>query len=193
MRTTIKLTIAALTIGLAACTGRSNSGNSAQSSTPSAMAIDSLLARAEQLVGQTVTIEGVCTHVCRHSGRRLFLMGSDDTQTIRVEAAELGSFDKKCVNNAVRVEGTLREQRIDEAYLQQWEQQLAKQKAKQDKPQAEQTGHCATEQKAQGETANTPEGRIADFRSRIAQRLEKEGKNYLSFYFVEASAYNIEQ
>ena len=51
-------------------------------------------------------------------------MGSDDTQMIRVEAGKLGSFDTKCVNSIVRVTGTLKEQRVDEAYLQQWEAQL---------------------------------------------------------------------
>lgn len=192
MRIKTILALAAIALGLAACNGRPNKSNTAQTAAPAALEIDSLLARAEQLVDQPVTIEGVCTHICRHSGRRIFLMGSDNTQTIRVEAAELGSFDTKCVNNAVRVEGTLREQRIDEAYLQQWELQLAEQKAEQDaaKPAAD---HCATEQKAQGETANTPEGRIADFRKRIAQRKEQSGKDYLSFYFVEAKSYTIEQ
>ena len=190
MRLNFFLLISLVMIGFTACNGRQNKSNVAQNDTNAALEIDSLLARAEHLVDQAVTLEGVCTHACRHGARRIFLMGSDKSQTIRVEAAELGSFDKKCVNNVVRVEGTLREQRIDEAYLQQWEQQLAERKASQGGGQGE---HCATEQKAQGETANTPEGRIADFRARIAEREAKVGKAYLSFYFVEAKSYTIEQ
>ena len=42
-------------------------------------------------------------------------MGSDDTHVIRGEAGTLGAFDPKCVNSIVRVTGTLKEQRIDEA------------------------------------------------------------------------------
>ena len=57
------------------------------------------------------------------------LMGSDDTQVIRVEAGTLGTFDPKCVNYIVRVTGTLKEQRIDEAYIQNWEAQLKAQAA----------------------------------------------------------------
>ena len=49
-----------------------------------------------------------------------------------------------------------------------------------------------TEKKARGETANTPEARIADFRAKIADRKAKTGKDYLSFYFVEASSYEIQ-
>ena len=51
---------------------------------------------------------------------------------------------------------------------------------------------CSTEKKARGETANTPEARIADFRAKIADRKAKTGKDYLSFYFLEASSYDIQ-
>ena len=57
--------------------------------TSGAMEIDDLLANAESLTDQEVTIEGVCTHACKHGATKIFLMGSDDTQTIRVEAAKL--------------------------------------------------------------------------------------------------------
>lgn len=66
---------------------------------PGAMEIDSLLANAGEFAGQEVTIEGVCTHICKHGGRKIFLMGSDDTQTIRVEGGSVGKFDQKCVNS----------------------------------------------------------------------------------------------
>ena len=45
--------------------------------------------------------------------------------------------------------------------------------------------------KARGETGNTPEERIADFRAKIAQRKADTGKDYLSFYYVEAQSYAI--
>ena len=89
-----------------------------QSANSGALEIDNLLADAESLAGQEVTVEGVCTHICKHGGRKIFLMGSDDTQTIRVEGGSVGKFDQKCVNSIVRVTGTLKEQRVDEAYLQ---------------------------------------------------------------------------
>ena len=51
---------------------------------------------------------------------------------------------------------------------------------------------CDTEKKARGETANTPEARIADFRAKIADRKASSGKEYLSFYFMEANSYEVE-
>ena len=52
-------------------------------------------------------------------------------------------------------------------------------------------GGCSTEKAARGETGNTTEERIADFRARIAERKQATGKEYLSFYFVEATAYEV--
>ena len=160
-----------------------------QSANSGALEIDNLLADAESLAGQEVTVEGVCTHICKHGGRKIFLMGSDDTQTIRVEGGSVGKFDQKCVNSIVRVTGTLKEQRVDEAYLQNWESRL---KAKAAEKHGEGEAACSTEKKARGETANTPEARIADFRAKIADRKAKTGKDYLSFYFLEASSYDIQ-
>ena len=168
---------------------KSASEATTEQSASSALEIDSLLANAESLAGQEVTIEGVCTHTCKHGAKKIFLMGSDDTQVIRVEAGTLGAFDPKCVNSIVRVTGTLKEQRIDEAYLQNWEAQLKAQSA--EKHGTGEAG-CDSEKKARGETANSPEARIADFRAKIADRKAETGKEYLSFYFMEADSYEVE-
>ena len=168
---------------------KSASEATTEQSASSAFEIDSLLANAESLAGQEVTIEGVCTHTCKHGAKKIFLMGSDDTQVIRVEAGTLGAFDPKCVNSIVRVTGTLKEQRIDEAYLQNWEAQLKAQAA--EKHGTGEAG-CDSEKKARGETANSPEARIADFRAKIADRKAETGKEYLSFYFMEADSYEVE-
>jgi len=160
----------------------------AQGEVVAAMEIDVLLASAEKLVGQEVAIEGICTHICSHGGRKIFLMGSDDTKTIRIESGKLGAFDQKCVNSIVKVKGMLKEERIDEAYLKNWEELEAANAAEEH---GDGEGGCSTEKAARGETGNTTEERIADFRARIAERKEATGKEYLSFYFVEATAYEV--
>lgn len=152
------------------------------------MEIDSVLAAAETLAGKEIELEGICTHICKHGGTKIFMMGSDDTKTLRIEAAELGSFDQKCVSSIVKVKGILREERIDEAYLQRWEATAAAQTAEEH---GDDESGCDTEKSARGETGNTVEERIADFRTKIAARKEAVGKDYLSFYFVEALSYEI--
>lgn len=187
--------MAAAAMFFASCGSRSGSaGAAAQSAraeseqTAAGMEVDDLLADAEALTDKAITFEGVCTHACKHGATKIFLMGSDDTQIIRVEAAELGSFDTKCVNSVVRVDGILREQRVDENYLRKWEARLASSSAGKH---GEDESGCATEKNARRESANTPEGRIADFRARIAARKAECGKEYLSFYYVEATGYEI--
>ena len=156
-----------------------------------ALEVDSLLVNGESLLGKEITVKGICTHTCKHGGKKIFLMGSDDTQTIRVEAAEnLGAFDPKCVNSIVAVTGVLQEQRIDETYLRNWEEQI---KAEVAEKHGEGEAGCSTEKKARGETANSDQERIKDFRTKIADRQAKTGKSYLSFYFIEASKYEIEK
>ena len=155
-----------------------------------ALSVDELLAEAPELVGQEIEVEGFCTHICAHGGGKIFLMGSDDSKTIRVEAGKLGKFSQDCVNSVVAVTGTVAETRIDEAYLARWEEQA---KAQTEEKHGEDEGGCSTEKKARGESGNTTESRIAAFRERIAASKEKTGKDYLSFFHVVATGYQIEE
>ena len=187
----VAATLMAALVTITSC-GNSNNKQSQSEKTeqaaPEVLSVDNLLVHADSLANKEVTIEGICTHTCKHGATKIFLMGSDDTKTIRVEAGPLGSFDTKCINAIVTVTGTLKEQRVDEAYLQNWE---AKLKAQTEKSHGETAAGCDSEKKARGETANTPEARIADFRAKIAERKAAAGKDYLSFYYMEASSYEI--
>lgn len=155
-----------------------------------ALEVDSVLAQAEQLVDKQIELEGVCTHICKHGGRKIFLMGSNNSRILRIEAAKGEKFDPNCANSIVKVKGTLKEERIDETYLQRWEASLADKTAE---SHGESAAGCSTEKRARGESANTPQRRIEQFRQRIAQQKEKTGKEYLSFYHIEAASYTIQK
>lgn len=180
-----------MTLGLASCGDNSNKNKeqvSAEEVTPVALEVDQVLADPDSLVGDTIEIEGICTHICKHGGGKIFLMGSDDTKTLRVEAGEsIGSFPQETVNSIVRVTGVLVEDRIDEDYLAQWEARIADQTKE-----TQGEGGCAADMKANAEAAtNSVRERIANFRSRIAERTEKEGKPYVSLYHMEGLSYEI--
>ena len=175
---------------LSSCGGKKQAQNAEEAVV--AMSIDDVMAKAADLVEQTVVIEGVCTHTCSHGAKKMFLVGSDDTKTLRIEAGELGAFDTKVVNNVVIVKGTLKEERIDEVYLQDWEARV-KNQTEEKHGNEEGEGGCDTEKNARGETADTTEGRIADFRAKIAAEKEATGKEYLSFYHVVAESYEINE
>ena len=83
------------------------------------------------------------------------------------------------------LKGIVNEQRIDEAYLLRWED-LASNVSEED------AAGCDSEKAARGEQGETVEDRISDFRRKIENRRISEGKDYLSFYYVVASSYSIE-
>ena len=175
---------------MVSCGNAKKQSQSAEQVATVAMGIDEVMAKAADLVEQSVTIEGVCTHTCSHGAKKMFLVGSDDSKTLRIEAGELGAFDTKVVNQVVTVKGILKEERIDEAYLVDWENRL---KAQTEEHHGNGEGGCDTEKNTRGETANTAEGRIADFRTKIAAEKAATGKEYLSFYHVVAESYEINE
>ncbi len=183
----VAVMLVAMTLLLAAC--KSGSKSNEQPGDIAVYQVDDVLANGEELVGHESEVEGICTHICAHGARKIFLMGSNDDNTLRIESAgDIGAFDQGCVNNKVLVKGTLEESRIDEAYLKEWEEsELAKT--------AEQHGSgdagCDTEKKARGESGNSALQRIDDFRNRIAAEKEKSGKEYLSFYHLAATGYEV--
>ncbi len=152
--------------------------------------VDEILEKADSLLGCEVNVEAVCTHICAHGGRKIFLMGSDDSKMLRVEAGEkIGRFKPECINNLVQVKGILAEQRIDESVLVNMENEAKNQTG--EKHGATGDG-CESSQKARGEQVGADlNQRISNFRKRIAERQEKEGKNYLSFYHIEGLSYKI--
>lgn len=158
--------------------------------TDSILQVNTLLTEGDKYAGKEVVVEGICTHICKHGGGKMFLMGDTEDDVIRIESSEAtGKFTPDVVSALVKVDGTLVEERIDEAYLQKWEEELKAEMAKH----GESESGCATEKAARQEEAdaNTPEARIASYRKRIAERKEKEGKDYLSFYHVLANKYEI--
>lgn len=172
-----------------ACSGRGNTVSSVKESSVSEIyTVEELTADAEELVGRNVILEGTCAHLCRHGARKMFVRGTDSKQLIRVQAVGTEGFSPESLNRKVRVSGVLDEQRVDEAYLDRWEARL------QDGLRGnhgEGEGGCSTEKQSRGETASTEERRIADFRKRIEERRNAEGKAYLSFYYLKAESADI--
>ena len=190
---TVALAAVAMMFMAASCGGNKN-GEKAAAETEvvadSVLEVDDVLSQADSLVGKDIKIEGVCTHICQHGGGKIFLMGSDSTKMVRVMAGDFKSFDKECVNSIVSVEGKLVEQRIDEAFLVKWEEQMKANQCEEQKH-GEKEGGCETSKKANGVKGSTIVEQIAEYREKIKNREEKEGKAYLSNFFVEATKYEI--
>ena len=113
--------IAALfALAITSCSSKSSS-ETAEADT---VTVDSILANPDSYVGQTVTIEGVVSHLCKHGGRKAFLLGSDENSMIRCDAtAEMGNvFPQETIHQPLRVTGVVMESRLDENTIRQLEQ-----------------------------------------------------------------------
>ena len=189
-------------IGMMIVTACGNKAATEAEVTDNTVSVDSLLVNPEAYLGDTISIEGVVSHLCAHGGRKAFVLGSSDSVMIRCDATpEMGgAFPQDCIHHPIMVKGVLVESRLTEDDV----KQLEAQHAEQVKMIAEQAGAeqaaavekaatgCETERKAQGQgEIETFEAQIADYRARIAARAEKEGKPYLSSYYIEAVSYEI--
>lgn len=169
---------------LIGCNGKKSDGSKSENDSviTTVFTVDSLLASADQLVGKIITVEGDCSHLCTHSGKKLFLAGSADSVTIRAQSEK--PFRQECINKKVSVTGKMIEERIDEAYLVNWENEIKADTASHD--------GCETEKKAVGQKGvGDADERIANFRNRIAEEKAKTGKDYLAFYHIETKNYRV--
>lgn len=168
------------------CNGKKSEGKTSEKDSviTTVFKVDDLLASADQLVNKTITVEGECSHLCTHTGKKLFLEGDSEDAMIRAESDK--PFRQECINKKVLVTGKLIEEKIDEAYLTNWESELA---AKADSLTDE---GCTTERRAVGQKEiQSSSDRIADFRTRIAEEEANTGKDYLAFYHIETANYRV--
>lgn len=190
LKTILVALVAIVAVGIVSCTKTQNAEETVCCENCT-VSVDSLMANAANMVGDTITVEGVCSHLCAHGGRKAFLLGVDSTLILRCEATpEMGgAFSPESVGKTLKVTGVVCEQRIGEEEVAAMEARYA------EASKAEKTHEaCDTEKKAQGqEGLNTFEDRMADYRAKIAARNEAEGKNYLSFYYLESLSYDMDQ
>ena len=100
MKKMMYLAVMVLALGLSACGNSSKkqaetTQDSTTVSVASAMTVEDVLAKAEESVGKEITVKGLVSHTCKHSGRRCFIVGADGKTSIRVEAkGDIGGNNK---------------------------------------------------------------------------------------------------
>ena len=182
MKKSIFILAAVALLAMVSCNNKAKENQNQESAATVALSVDDILAKGDSLVGKTVTVEGVCTHICKHGGKKLFKM-------LRAEACELGSFPAEVVNSLVSVTGTLEEDRIDEATIQRMEEQYKNQSGEKH---GDGEAGCESEKKAAGQAdINTFEGRIRNFRERLAKAKEAGKDYFVMSYHINTTSYEI--
>ena len=135
---------------------------------------------AVDLVDQKIALEGTVTKVCKNGGKRFFL----GEEGIKVLASDkIGSFETSLEGSDVYVEGILREERIDEAFLVEWEAELsdAAQAVKKEVAHVGDPGHENEEEEHEADPDAAAKNQIKGYRDQLAEA----DKEYISFFTVE--------
>lgn len=147
------------------------------------MTTTDFITHPEDFVGKEIVIEGTTVHVCKHGGKRMFIIGdTTDTERIQIKAGDaIDAFKVELEGSEVSVVGVVDELRIDEAYLTQWENEL-----RADKPESELKIHKGEEGHEHDEGDPNAEFKQIDaYRAQLAE----QGVDHLSFYSIIAKEY----
>ncbi len=141
----------------------------------------------DTFVGKKIEISGIVSHVCKHGGQKLFLVYGENEERIKVIAGEnMAAFNTDLEGMTLKVIGIVEELRIDEAYLQDWEKEIAEDVEK-EHIEGEEHAHGEKGEKAdQGDHTGDKQS-IESYRKQLAE----SGKDHLSFYSVVCEKYEI--
>ena len=188
----ILLIIAVLIIG--SNIGCKNYGDKSIDSTKTAITVDSFLLTPEAWAGKDIIIVGTVSHICKHSGKKLFLFGANPEMTVKINAGEnMSTFDIKNEGSDVEISGTvIEDEKIDANYLNEWEAEIKASIDDKDQKVCNEenkaiTGQTSKTAKKDTTVVEDPYASVKEFR----KKLEESGKTYISIYAIDCKALKV--
>lgn len=178
---------AAVVLGLsmlAACSGnKAAEAEVVEGDSVNVMTVSEVLADPASLVGDTVVVEGVCSHLCKHGGTKAFLANEDSTAQVKMlmcvaTDAIGGAFDPSCPDKTLTVEGVVTANTIS---LSEVDALVAKQNAEAE------AGHCDAEAKSGNRVTGLKEKLDSMVAANPADSVLTVG------YFIETLSYALPQ
>ncbi len=190
----MKKTFLAVLVIIAAFSCNNNSGSKQATKEtiladePVEVSVGNFLAKAPELVGKPVMIKGTADHICRGDGKKLFLISTTEEGRVKVVTGEnMAAFNSENEGLDFVVNGLINEVVVDEAYLQNWEEEI--------KAGIEEEKHLGggqpmtEEEKAAGKHKESDPGmeQIDEYRQEMADK----GVNKLCFYSIVCTSYQV--
>ena len=121
-----------------------------------------------------VAVDGLCIHVCKHSGKKIFIIGKNPDSKFQVFAGDgLSGFPQDLEGCKVRVVGILEEEKLDMNSVAQMEEELKAEEKAQAKSSKK---TCVIEDEMK---------KITDLKNKITQ----SPKGYFSLYSMTATEF----
>lgn len=124
---------------------------------------------AANFVGQKILISGTVDHTCKHSGKRMVILGENPDYSVKIESGEVDQFNRELEGSEVSVLALVTEMRMDRDYLDNWEQEILK-------------NHAEDEDGGADELSKIENYRI---------ELKSNEKGHLSFYGLDCVSYEV--
>lgn len=178
-RTFFSLLLAVL-FAVAACNSGTKDDAAASKNDTTLLTVLTFTRQADSCVDKPVIIEGTVLHLCKHGGKRMFLV--DGTDSIRVEVTtgpQIAKFDEALMGSRVRVYGFMREERIDTKYLNEWEAEVKK---------PEENHDAGLHTGAKGHEDQGVQDKLDQINA-LREELKNSGKDHLSFFSIEAERF----
>jgi hypothetical protein len=146
------------------------------------ISVDMFWGDPDAYVGKNVLLDGFVVHVCQHGGKRMFVTGDDPDERLQVKTGDnIPAFAIELEGSQLEIKGIIDELRIDEAYLQSWENELIA-----DNPESELKIH-------RGEEGHQHEEDDAEYEwkqiRRYRELLAESDDDHLSFYSLIAESF----
>ena len=150
------------------------SGNKQQAGAVANFELDNLLAVAEQQVDQTVTVSGIVTHTCKHSGKKCFIVGESQVTSLLVfvdAEGEIDTFTPDLIGSKIAITGVIKEEQTSQEEIDEMEKNVK----------------IAEEGGAAPEACATELASIKDMR----QWMKDHGKDHYVSYYMEGLKYKV--
>jgi len=167
-------------IAAAACNSGTKEDAAASKNDTTLLTVLTFTTLADSCIDQPVIIEGTVFHLCKHGGKRMFLV--DGTDSIRVEVTtgtKIAKFDEALTGSRVRVYGFMREERIDTKYLNEWEAEVK---------QPAENHDAGLHTGAKGHEDQGVQEKLDQINA-LREELKNSGKDHLSFFSIEADSF----
>lgn len=139
-------------------------------------------------VGKKIKIKGTVDHICKHGGQKLFLVSEDSDSRVKVTPdEEIAAFNEDLVGDKIVITGIVEEQRIDEAYLREWEEEI---KAGSDMGDDKGEGmHLGGTVEKGGENADFDEE--MEKVNNLREMIKESGTDHISFYSILCTNFDV--
>ena len=168
-----------------ACSNNKGANNQLETNEQSWVAdakiIADVIESSEKNLEKEVYIKGMVEHVCKHSGKRVFILDTINDISIRVESGgNISGFNSELAGMTIAVKGVLKEKQITKEYIDNWESKVkAKIEEEEHDHDHETEGHshsCSVE---------------INSINKMRKWMKENKKDYYSVYFILGQDYEV--